>query len=180
MAALPNLLTLFRILLIPLVVVLLLEPGRTAALAAAAAFLVACISDFLDGYIARRHHIITTLGKFLDPLADKLLVMAALTMLAAMPREPVVPAWLVVVLVGRELAVTGLRAIAAGEGVVMAAEPLGKYKTIYQMFAVTGLLLHYDFGGVAWHAGGMYFLAIATVLALWSGADYAFKVYRAF
>ena len=177
--ALPNLLTFFRIALIPGIVVLLLEPGRGRALAAGAAFLVACLSDFLDGYIARRHEITTTLGKFLDPLADKLTLMAALTMLAAMPREPRVPAWLVVVVVGREIAVTGLRAIAAGEGVVLAAEALGKYKTIFQMFAVTGLLVHYEFLGVDWHAGGMYFLAIATVLSVWSGVDYTVKVFRA-
>lgn len=177
--ALPNLLTFFRIALIPGVVVLLLEPGRGRALVAGAAFLVACLSDFLDGYIARRHEITTTLGKFLDPLADKLIVMAALTMLAAMPREPRVPAWLVVVVVGRELAVTGLRAIAAGEGVVLAAEALGKYKMIFQMFAVTGLLVHYEFLGVDWHGGGMYFLAIATVLSVWSGVDYTVKVFRA-
>lgn len=178
MRSLPNLLSLFRIALVPLVVVLLLEPGRGRALAATAAFIVASLSDFLDGYIARRYEVTTRLGKFLDPLADKLVVMAALTMLAAMPREPSVPGWLVVVVVGRELAVTGLRAIASGEGVVLAAEEMGKYKTTYQMFAVTGLLMHYDFAGVDWHAGGMYFLCIATFLSVWSGIDYHVKVFR--
>jgi len=141
--------------------------------------MVACLSDFFDGYLARKYEITTTLGKFLDPLADKLIVMAVLTMLAAMPREPAVPAWFVVVVVGRELAVTGLRAIASGEGIVLAAEELGKYKTIYQMFALTGLLMHYRFLGVDWHAGGMYFLVIATALSLWSGVDYHVKVFRA-
>jgi CDP-diacylglycerol--glycerol-3-phosphate 3-phosphatidyltransferase len=177
--ALPNLLSLFRIALIPVVVWLLLEPGRGRALGAAAAFWVASLSDFADGYIARRYDITTKLGKFLDPLADKLIVMAALTMLAAMHREPAVPGWLVVVIVGRELAVTGLRAIASGEGLVLAAEELGKYKTTYQMFAITGLLMHYDFAGVDWHAGGMYFLCIATVLSLWSGFEYHVRVFRA-
>ena len=100
-------------------------------------------------------------------------------MLAAMPREPAVPAWFVVIVIGRELAVTGLRAIASGEGLVLAADELGKYKTIYQMFALTGLLMHYDFFGVDWHAGGMYFLTIATVLSLWSGVDYHVRVFRA-
>lgn len=178
-AALPNLLTFFRIALIPAIVLLLLEPGRGRALLASAAFLVACFSDFFDGYLARKHHLTTTLGKFLDPLADKLIVMAALTMLVALPRQPAVPAWLVVIVVGRELAVTGLRAIASGEGIVLAAEELGKYKAIYQMFGVTGLLMHYDFAGVAWHAGGLYFLVIATVLSVWSGLDYTVKIIRA-
>ncbi len=146
---------------------------------ATAAFMVACLSDFFDGYLARKHDITTKLGKFLDPLADKLIVMAVLLMLAAMPRQPRVPAWLAVVVIGRELAVTGLRAIASGEGIVLAAEELGKYKTIYQMFALTGLLMHYRFFGVDWYAGGMYFLVIATALSLWSGVEYHVKVFRA-
>ena len=179
MAALPNLLTLFRIALIPVVVLLLMEPGRGRALLATAAFLIACFSDFFDGYLARKHNLTTKLGKFLDPLADKLIVMAALTMLVALRREPEVPAWLVVIVVGREIAITGLRAIASGEGIVLAAEELGKYKAIYQMFGVTGLLMHYDFFGVAWHEGGLYFLVIATVLSVWSGLDYTAKVVRA-
>ncbi len=178
-ASLPNLLTLFRIALIPVIVLLLLHPDRSAALAATAAFFLACLSDFFDGYLARKHDITTTLGKLLDPLADKLIVMAALTMLAAMARQPRVPAWLVVVVVGRELSVTGLRAIASGEGFVLAAEELGKYKMIFQMFAVHGLLLHYHWLGVDWHAAGMYFLWISTVLAVWSGIDYHIKVFRA-
>lgn len=179
MTSLPNLLTLFRIALIPVVVLLLLEPGPGRALLATAAFMAACWSDYFDGYLARKYEITTTFGKFLDPLADKLIVMAVLVMLTAMDREPRVPAWLVVVVVGRELAVNALRAIASGEGIVLAAEELGKYKTIYQMFALTGLLMHYRFAGVDWHAGGLYFLAIATVLSVWSGIDYHVKVFRA-
>ena len=176
---LPNLISILRILLVPVLVVLLRSPSRTGAVLAALTFFLACWSDFLDGYLARRHGITSTLGKLLDPLADKLIVMAVLVMLAALPRQPAVPAWLVVVVVGRELAVTGLRAIASGEGIVLAAEELGKYKTIYQMFALTGLLMHYRFFGVDWHAGGMYFLAIATVLSVWSGLEYHVKVFRA-
>ena len=176
--SLPNLLSLFRIALIPVIVVLLLQPSRERALAATFAFMIACISDFLDGYLARKHNISTTIGKFLDPLADKLIVTALLIMLAALPRQPAVPAWLVVIVIGREVAVTGLRAVAYSRGMVLAAEELGKYKTIYQMFALTGLLMHYDFFGVDWHAGGMYFLVIATVLSVWSGIDYHVKVFR--
>jgi CDP-diacylglycerol--glycerol-3-phosphate 3-phosphatidyltransferase len=93
---LPNLITFFRILLVPVLVVLLEHPGRAASIAAAFTFHLACWSDFFDGYLARRHGITTTLGKLLDPLADKLIVMTALVMLAAMPREPRIPAWIVV------------------------------------------------------------------------------------
>ncbi len=177
-ANLPNLLTAFRILLIPVLVVVLLNTGREAAILAAILFNLACWSDFLDGYLARRHGITTPLGKLLDPLADKLIVMAALVMLAAMTREPRVPAWMVVLIVGRELAVTGLRAIALGEGILLGAEELGKYKMIFQMFALHGLLLHYQFLGVDWHAAGMYFLWVALVVGWWSGIDYHVRVIR--
>jgi CDP-diacylglycerol--glycerol-3-phosphate 3-phosphatidyltransferase len=175
---LPNLLTCLRILLIPVLVLLLLDPapGRGASLLAAFTFFLASWSDFLDGYLARRRGVITPLGKLLDPLADKLMVMAALVMLASLTREPRVPAWMVVLTVGRELAVTGLRAIALGEGIVLEAEALGKYKMIFQMFALHGLLLHYSFLGVDFHAAGMYFLWVSLALALWSGTDYHVKV----
>jgi CDP-diacylglycerol--glycerol-3-phosphate 3-phosphatidyltransferase len=177
-ANLPNLLTFFRILVIPLLVVLLRDPGRTESILAAAMFFLACWSDFLDGYLARRRGIITPLGKLLDPLADKLIVMAALVMLTATVREPRVPAWMVVLIVGRELAVTGLRAIAVSEGMILAADELGKYKMIFQMFALHGLLLHYRFLGVDFHTAGMYFLWIALVVGLWSGAGYHAQVIR--
>lgn len=177
-ANLPNLLTFLRILAIPLLVVLLRDPGRTESLIATGMFFLACWSDFLDGYLARRHGIITPLGKLLDPLADKLIIMAALVMLAGAMREPRVPAWIVVLIVGRELAVTGLRAIAVNEGIILAADELGKYKMIFQMFAVHGLLLHYSFFGVDFHTAGMYFLWIALVVGLWSGIGYHAQVIR--
>jgi CDP-diacylglycerol--glycerol-3-phosphate 3-phosphatidyltransferase len=177
-ATLPNSLTLLRILLIPVLVVLLRDPGPVASVLATGTFFLACWSDFFDGYIARRYGIVTPLGKMLDPLADKLIVMAALVMLASMDREPRVAAWIVVLLVGRELAVTGLRAIAAGEGYVLAADELGKYKMLLQMFALHGLLLHYPFFGVDWHTGGMYFLWISLAVGMWSGVDYLIRVMR--
>ena len=175
---LPNLITAFRVLLVPVLVVVLQYPGPGASILAAFTFHLACWSDFFDGYLARRHGITTTLGKLLDPLADKLIVMAALVMLTAMPREPRVPGWIVVLIVGRELAVTGLRAVALSEGIVLAAEELGKYKTIFQMLALHGLLLHYPFFGVDFFAGGMYFLWPSLVLSLWSGVDYHVRVIR--
>ncbi len=175
---LPNVLTFLRILLIPVLMVCLANPGRTASLLAALTFFLACLSDFFDGYLARRWGISTTLGKLLDPLADKLIVAAALIMLAGMDRTPTVPAWMIVIIIGREIAVTGLRAVALGQGVVVAAEELGKYKMIFQMFALHGLLLHYDFLGVDFHVAGMYFLWISLVISLWSGVDYHVKVIR--
>jgi CDP-diacylglycerol---glycerol-3-phosphate 3-phosphatidyltransferase len=178
MANLPNILTVFRIVLIPLLVVLLMDPRPTASLLAALTFFVASWSDFFDGYLARRWGISTAFGQLMDPLADKLIVAAALIMLAGMTRTPAVPAWMAAVIIGREMAVTGLRAVALGQGVVVPAEELGKYKMIFQMFAIHGLLVHYPFLGVDWHVGGMYFLWIALVLSLWSGIDYHIKVVR--
>ncbi|HUI24694.1 MAG TPA: CDP-diacylglycerol--glycerol-3-phosphate 3-phosphatidyltransferase [Candidatus Kryptonia bacterium] len=179
MSRLPNLLTLFRITLIPLLVWLLIEPSRSAAVLATLTFFLACLSDFFDGYLARRHGLTTRLGKFLDPLADKLIVMAALVMLASIDRHPRVSGWMVVIVVGRELAVTGLRAIASGENIVLGAEELGKYKMIFQMFALHGLLLHYPFLGIDFFAGGLYFLWISLVISVWSGVDYHIRVARA-
>jgi CDP-diacylglycerol---glycerol-3-phosphate 3-phosphatidyltransferase len=181
----PNVLTLFRIAVVPVLVYLLHDPGRLAGFLAALLFFLASLTDYFDGYLARKYGIVTTFGKFLDPLADKLLVTAVLIMLAAMPCVPDepcmprVPAWVVVVIVGRELAVTGLRGIASGEGVMLGAEELGKYKMIFQMFALVGLMLHYRYLWIDWHAAGTYFLWIAVVLALWSAADYHVRVYRA-
>jgi CDP-diacylglycerol---glycerol-3-phosphate 3-phosphatidyltransferase len=175
---LPNLITAFRILLVPVLVLLLQRTSRSASVLAAMTFFLACWSDFFDGYLARRHGITSSLGKLLDPLADKLIVMTALVMLAAMPRHPRVPAWMVVLIVGRELAVTSLRAVASGEGIVLAAEELGKYKTIFQMLALHGLLLHYSILGVDFFAGGMYFLWPSMILSLWSGIDYHVRVIR--
>ena len=175
---LPNLITAFRILLAPVLVVLLRDTSRSASLLAAFTFFLACWSDFFDGYLARRHGITTSLGKLLDPLADKLIVIAALIMLAATPRQPRISGWIVVLVAGRELAVTSLRAVAVSEGIVLAAEELGKYKTIFQMLALHGLLLHYSFLGVNFFAGGMYFLWPSIVLSLWSAVDYHVRVIR--
>ena len=175
---LPNLLTFGRIALVPVIVVLLRDEGRAAGLLAAGAFFVACLSDYFDGYLARKYSLLTTIGKFLDPLADKLLVAGSLIMLVGMSREPRPPAWLVVLVIGRELAVTGLRAIASGEGIIISAEELGKYKTIFQMLALHGLLIHFRYLGIDFHLAGMYFLWMSTVVSLWSGAVYTARVSR--
>ncbi|MEO8751977.1 MAG: CDP-diacylglycerol--glycerol-3-phosphate 3-phosphatidyltransferase [Casimicrobiaceae bacterium] len=175
---LPNTISIGRIFLVPVLVVLLRSPSRTAAALAAGTFFLASWSDFFDGYLARRHGLTSTLGKLLDPLADKLIVTAALIMLTAMPRQPRIASWVVVLIIGRELAVTGLRTLALSEGIVLAAEELGKYKTILQMLALQGLLLHYTWFGVDFFSAGMYFLWPSLVLSLWSGIDYHVRIIR--
>jgi len=166
---LPNTLSLFRIGCIPLLVVFLFFPHKTTSFLAALVFALASISDLLDGFLARRHQLVTTFGQFLDPLADKLLVSAALIMLIPLSR---VPAWMVVVIIGRELAIMGLRSIAGSEGKVITADYLGKQKMVLQTVAILGLLLHYDYYGVNFHAVGMFFLWLAVIITLWSGFNY--------
>ena len=177
MWTLPNLLSLFRIAIIPILVYLLTFTDPISGLLAAFLFLIASLTDYFDGYLARRHRTVSNLGKILDPLADKLMIVAALIMLAAMDRvgEPGVPAWLVVVVVVRESAVTILRGIALAEGIIMEAEDLGKYKFILQAFAVFALLVHYPYWGIDFYVAGIYFLLVATVVTLWSGVNYHVK-----
>lgn len=182
---LPNILTLARIAAIPLLVFLLLFDSREAGFWAAAVFGLAAITDWLDGWLARKWEVVTVLGKFLDPLADKLIVMAALIMLIPLNR---VPAWAVFLILAREMVVTGLRSIASSEGIVIAASDLGKYKTIFQMTAIPGLLLHYDyywFFGLRWeflhvsmHNFGIFFFYVAFAMTMWSGADYLAKFFK--
>ena len=178
----PNILTLLRIAAIPVLAVLLLSPTKDAGFWAAALFSVASVTDWLDGYLARRMGIVTVFGKFLDPIADKLLVMAALIMILPFGR---VPAWMVLVILGREIIITGLRGIASTEGIVISASNLGKFKTIFQLVAIIGLLLHYDYHWlfsidhpyfyVNMHNVGMFYLWIATIITIWSGIDYLVK-----
>ncbi len=183
-AALPNVLSLVRIALVPILVVMLLWPTPRARALAAALFLVACLTDFLDGWLARRHGMTTTLGQFLDPLADKLLVTALLIMLASVPPEPRIAPWMAVVIVARELAVTGLRGIAGRAGMAVPAQELGKYKMILQMFALEALLLHYRYAipgtglVIDFHAAGMVLLWMALVVTVWSAVDYHVRIFR--
>ena len=180
MWTLPNFLSLFRIAIIPVLVYLLTFTDPLSALLAALVFFIASLTDYFDGYFARHQRTVSNLGKILDPLADKLMIVAALIMLAAMdrPGEPAVPAWLVVVIVMRESAVTILRGIALTEGIVMEAEELGKYKFILQALGVFALLVHYRYFGIDFYVAGVYFLVLATVVALWSGVNYHVKFFR--
>jgi CDP-diacylglycerol---glycerol-3-phosphate 3-phosphatidyltransferase len=173
----PNVLTFLRIATVPLLVYLVIVPGPIAAVLATAVFFIASITDFLDGYIARSYGSGTDLGKFLDPLADKLIVAAALIMLAIVPRAPRVPLWMVIVLVAREILVTGLRTWAAARGRIIGADELGKYKMALQAVAIHGLLLHYSYFHVNFFAAGMFVLWIATIVTVWSGAEYFIKVF---
>lgn len=166
---LPNAISIVRILAAPVLILLLLSPSQKTSLIAAIIFLAASLTDWLDGYLARRMGVETTFGKFLDPLADKLLIVTCLVMLIPSGR---VPAWMAALIIGREIAVTGLRAMASHEGVVIAAGILGKYKTVFQIAAVTALLIHYKFLGVDFQAIGMVFLWIALIFTIWSGVGY--------
>lgn len=139
---LPNLLTMGRILVIPLVLYLLDRGSPFDCFLAAGVYTLAAITDFLDGYLARKRGLVSVLGKFLDPLADKLIVTATLVWLVTMGR---VPAWLVILLIGREITVTALRGIASNEGLVIAAGGGGKSKTALQMVGLICLILGYPY-----------------------------------
>jgi CDP-diacylglycerol--glycerol-3-phosphate 3-phosphatidyltransferase len=177
---LPNLLTLARIFLVPVFLFAFLARLEAGGLIAAAVFVIAAATDGVDGYLARRQRAITRLGKFLDPLADKLLVSAALI---AMVERGLISTWAAVIIIGRELAVTGLRAIAAAEGTVIAAGPWGKAKTVVQIvfivdaLLVTALSPGTPFGALA-HRLLMPLLWAAVLLTLWSAVDYFAAYYR--
>jgi CDP-diacylglycerol--glycerol-3-phosphate 3-phosphatidyltransferase len=168
----PNTISVGRIAAGPLLLLLLISDGPVASNVLGLGFLAVALTDLLDGYLARREGQVTRIGKLLDPLADKILVMTALVLLVALGRIPVWAVPLVVAILARESAVTGLRAMASAEGVVLGASSLGKWKTGFQIAAVTGLLLHYPWFGVSMHDLGLGLLLIATGLTLWSGYDY--------
>lgn len=171
----PNSLSVIRIVCAPVLVLLLLSPDRLLSAAAAVIFALVCATDWLDGYLARRWSNVTTLGKFLDPLADKIIVTTVLIMLVPLGR---IPAWAVAVLISREMAVTGLRAIAVDAGVVIAASRLGKWKTFMQIVAIVPLLLHYPFLGIDFQFIGLVLFAAALFLTVWSGIDYFVAFFR--
>ena len=166
----PNAITVSRILLIPVFVLVFLEPTPNRALAAAAVFGLAALTDAVDGYIARRWGQITRLGKLLDPIADKLLVLTALFLLVD---QDLVEAWIAIVLAGRELAVTGLRGVAAREGIVLAAETTGKLKMAAQVVAILLLILDEAVPSTLnLYSWGTAILWVSLVLSLVSAAQY--------
>ena len=174
---LPNFITLTRILLIPVFVVLFATPTEDRSLSAALVFVVAAVTDLLDGYLARRNGQVTTLGKLLDPIADKLLVLSALILLVNIDR---VSALVAILIIAREVAVTGVRAIAAGEGMVIAAETTGKYKMALQVVAIVLLVLEdtfvSDLGNL--HLAGIVTLYLSLVLGYLSGGQYVWSFWK--
>ena len=170
---LPNMLSLFRVILVPVILVFLTLRGQLGYVMglnvgdciAAVVFIIASITDAVDGYIARKRNIVTNLGKFIDPLADKILVIAVLTALVELHRFP---AWMVVVIISREFIVSfivsGLRMVAASEGVVIAASKGGKLKTVTQIIGIILLLFNIP--------GAMAVMWLAVILTVWSGIEY--------
>lgn len=169
MYSIPNLLTLLRIAAVPLLVLLLAAPGPVTCAVAAAVFLVAVLTDLADGMIARRYNQVTTMGKFLDPVADKVLIVSVLILLTGLQW---IPAWVAVVIVARDILVTGLRAVAAQQGVVIAADRYGKLKTVFQSVALVPLVYHYPVLGLDTRAIGTVLLYLAMALTVYSGWNY--------
>jgi CDP-diacylglycerol--glycerol-3-phosphate 3-phosphatidyltransferase len=173
---LPNTVTMLRIAVIPILFLIPTAWGQTQAgsRVLAWAFILAALSDILDGWLARRRggEHVTRAGKLLDPLADKLLISTALIMLVACGRIPIWATGMVVVIVGRELAVTVLRSIASSDGHVVGASWQGKLKSLVQNFSVGALLFHYTTIGLPAHQIGLTLLGAATALTLWSGYVY--------
>lgn len=169
---LPNMLSISRVFLVPVVMVFLtmrtqfgfIEGVNIGDLLAGLVFIIASLTDAADGYIARKKGIVTNLGKFIDPLADKIMVVAALIALVELQR---IPAWIVVVIISREFIVTGVRMIAASEGIVIAASAGGKLKTVSQIIGIILLIFNIPLG--------MPVMRVAMFLTIWSGMDYLIK-----
>jgi len=184
---LPNLVTMIRIGMIPIILTFTYYESRLHSFIAALLFAVTAATDFLDGWIARRQGLVTVIGKFLDPLADKLVVVSTLIMLVHLGR---VAAWLVILIMAREFMVSGLRTMAMSEGIVIAAGQEGKYKTAVQLAAISFLLVHYryqvDFlfftAEVDANAVGTWLLYLSVAFSVWSAViyfrDFLRAVYR--
>lgn len=173
----PNLVTLARIALIPFFILLLLEESRRNSFWAAFIFGLAAGTDFLDGYLARRFNLITTFGKFIDPLADKLITMSAYVGLVHLGR---LPGWVVIIILARELIISGLRTIAISEGLVIAASQGGKWKTALQLAGISALIIGYPYPidllvlqiDVDFRVVGLWVTYLSLVPSLVSAADY--------
>jgi CDP-diacylglycerol---glycerol-3-phosphate 3-phosphatidyltransferase len=177
---LPNLITLARIFLVPFFLYAVLTRFKVGGLIAAGIFVVAAATDGVDGYLARKNKQVTRLGKFLDPLADKLLISTALVALVELR---LISTWVAMVIIGREMAVTGLRAIAASEGTIIAAGPWGKAKTVVQIIFITAAILANSLPRGFWLrllAQWLFtpLLWTAVALTLWSGLDYGWAYYQ--
>ena len=172
---LPNLITMSRVVLIPFVLFFMDNFNPLRSFIASILYGFAALGDFLDGYLARKRGEVSLLGKFLDPLADKVLVMAVLVYMVALER---VPPWVVVVLIARDLAITGLRSIASAQGLVIAASDGGKIKTELQLVAIMMLLVYFRYpalwtsASIDYRFVGLWLLYVSTAVSLFSGAQY--------
>jgi CDP-diacylglycerol--glycerol-3-phosphate 3-phosphatidyltransferase len=165
---LPNALTLSRIFLTPLLVVILLTKIDGKEIYGVLIFVIAALTDYFDGYIARKRNQVTTIGKLLDPIADKLLISSAFISLVELN---LAPAWMVVIIVGREFAVSGIRSIAASQGYLMSANFLGKMKTVCQVFTIVVLIVA-DTYIEPWHRFGRFLLWVTVAISLISAVNY--------
>jgi CDP-diacylglycerol--glycerol-3-phosphate 3-phosphatidyltransferase len=172
---LPNRLTLFRIFIVPLIIVALLKPSPLFCFIAALIFAVAAITDWLDGHLARTTGQVTALGKLLDPIADKILIASVLIPLVALGR---VPAWLATIMVGRELAVSGMRAVAAADKFIIPAGKLGKYKMGFEIAAMEFLILDWNFGALEFRTIGMLCLLVSVTFSVISAMNYFLFYWR--
>lgn len=177
MITLATKITLLRILLVPVVVVLLYFEGPVTCVLATLAFILAALTDWFDGYVARHMHMVTNMGKFLDPLADKVLICGVLITFVMYGWAP---AWVVIIIVCRELIITGLRTIAIDEGIVMAADKFGKMKTVLQIIAIIPLMLHYPVFGINVVPIGTVFLYLSMFMAIFSCYNYCRDFQRKF
>lgn len=170
-----NKITLIRILAVPVLVLLLHFPSKSLNALTMLGFIFVALTDLADGFIARRWNLVSNLGKFLDPLADKLLICSVLIMLAVLGW---IQAWIAITIIAREITVTGLRAIAADQGHVLAADSFGKLKATLQVVALCPLILHYPWWGLDPKPIGHVLLYVALALTVFSGAKYIIHFFR--
>ena len=175
---LPNFLTLGRLVLVPPIIILLFFPGKAPSALAAVLFFIASLTDFFDGFIARKFKLESSFGQFLDPIADKVLVTSALIMLIALDR---VDAWIVMLIISREVAVSALRATTKTWDTTLKSSKVGKWKAFFQFAAIVPLIVNYEYTIIVpldFHLIGTILLYCALFLTLWSGIDYFVKFYR--
>ena len=171
----PNFLTMCRVAAVPGIILLMLCPNRLSAFMAAILFSAAAITDYFDGFFARSRGLTSEFGKMMDPLADKLLVSSAFIMIVS---HGWIPGWVICIIIGREIAITGLRSVMVENNEDISASNLGKYKTGFQISAIIPLLIHYPYFGINFHGIGMFFLWGALIYTVWSGLDYWFRFKR--
>lgn len=173
MMNLPNKLTILRMILIPFFLICLYIPHPAARIAALVIFCTASVTDALDGHIARKYGLVTNFGKFMDPLADKLLVCSAMIALSSVKSAVMLPSWVVIIVIAREFMITGFRTLAAEQNIVIAAGIWGKLKTIFQMIMVIVLLINID--NILFRYASYALIIISTALTIISAADYLIK-----